>query len=240
MDRIWKFFTEMDSKTARTLWVSTALFGAASFVLIFGATFIDVNEGALASFLRSLRSAWWAPVVVTGIFTVLAFIGAPQIVLIAATVAVFGPAEGIVLSWIATMISAGVGFYLGRYGGRRALERLGGDLLQRIKDAVRDNGFLAALIIRLVPSGPFILVNMALGATGMRSTWYFGGSGVGIVPKIVVVAFAGHGATELFSKDNIGAVAFLAAAAAAWLVMTFWVRPLLQRRKRANGEDQLP
>lgn len=227
----------MDARAARALWVSMALFGAAAAILAVGVLFVDVNQGAVADLLRVLRNAWWAPAAVTGVFTVLAFVGAPQIALIAATVAVFGPAEGIVLSWIATMISASVGFYLGRAAGKGPLERLGGAFVQRMAAAVKENGFLAALVIRLVPSGPFIMVNMALGATGMRSAWFFGGTGVGIVPKILLVAFAGHGVNELFTQQNAGAVIFLAGAAALWLILVFVVRPLLRRGRADASQD---
>lgn len=229
MSKIWRFFTEMDARAARALWVSTLLFGLAGIILAAGIFFLDVNQGFVADVLKQLRGAWWAPAAVTGVFTVLAFIGAPQIVLIAATVAVFGPSEGIVLSWIATMISALVGFFLGRAAGAKTLSRLGGGLVQRIADTVKDNGFLAALVIRLVPSGPFILVNMALGASGMRASWFAGGTGVGIVPKIVLIAFAGHGLGEMFSGQNAGALVFLAAAAIVWLVIVFVVRPIVRK-----------
>jgi uncharacterized membrane protein YdjX (TVP38/TMEM64 family) len=136
-----------------------------------------------------------------------------------------------VLSWIATMISALVGFFLGRASGAEGLTRLGGDVVRRIADGVRDNAFLAALVIRLVPSGPFILVNMALGASGMRMSWFAGGTGVGIVPKIVLVAFAGHGFGELFSGRNAGALIFLGGAALVWALIVFVLRPLVRRRR---------
>lgn len=233
MNKFFKFFTEMDAQAARALWVSTLLFGAAGLILTAGLFFLDIDQGWVAEVLRTLRGAWWAPAAVTGVFTVLAFIGAPQIALIAATVAVFGPSEGIVLSWLATMISASVGFGIGRAAGAQGLARFGGDFVARMAQAVKDNGFLAALIIRLVPSGPFIMVNMALGATGMRSSWFFGGTGAGIVPKIVLVAFAGHGVGELFEGRNLGALAFLLGAALAWLVIVFVVRPMLRRGRGA-------
>jgi uncharacterized membrane protein YdjX (TVP38/TMEM64 family) len=147
---------------------------------------------------------------------------------------VFGPAEGIVLSWMATMISAAVGYGLGRAAGAETLARLGGDFVARIAETVRQNGFLSALIIRLAPSGPFIMVNMALGATGMRASWFFGGTGLGIVPKIVLVAFAGHGLGEVFQGRNLGALAFLGGAAIVWLVIVFVVRPLVRQGRGAG------
>jgi uncharacterized membrane protein YdjX (TVP38/TMEM64 family) len=229
---IVKFFTEMDPRAQRAWWLTTLIFGVVGIVLTVGIFFVDFDSGALAKVLAHVRGAWWAPAAVTLAFTVLAFVGAPQIVLIAATTAVFGAAEGMILSWIATMISAGVGFALGRIGGATALQRLEGSLVDRLLRSVKQNGFLAAAIIRIVPSGPFILVNLALGATGMRASWFFGGTGLGIVPKILVIAFAGQGVSQLFDTRNADALWFLLAAAAIWAAIVFGLRPLLLRRSK--------
>ncbi|HVY03512.1 MAG TPA: hypothetical protein VG983_07635, partial [Caulobacterales bacterium] len=94
-----RFLTEMDSKTARTLWVSALLLTVAGAILAFGMVFLKLDQGALADVLRGLRHAWWAPGAVALMFIILAFFGAPQVALIAATVAVFGPEEGALLSW---------------------------------------------------------------------------------------------------------------------------------------------
>jgi len=228
--RLLGFFTDMESRTARAVWASALALTIAGGILAFGVFFVDVDQGSVAGILRGLRHAWWSPAAVTAIFVVLAFVGAPQVALIAATVAVFGPEEGALLSWAATMISAGVGFYAGRAAGADTLRRLGGALMQKVAGKVAENGFLAALIIRLVPSGPFILVNMALGASGMRSVPFLAGSGVGIAPKIALIAFAGHGVSSLFAKETMTALGFLAVAALIWLGVIFVIRPRLRGR----------
>ncbi len=220
----------MDPRAQRAWWLTMLVFGAIGVALTVGIFFVDFKSGWLAEALGHVRGAWWSPVAVTAVFMVLAFVGAPQIALIAATTAVFGAAEGIVLSWIATMISAAVGYAIGRAGGARTLERLEGKLIERLLRAVQQNGFAAAAIIRIIPSGPFILVNLALGATGMRASWFFGGTGLGIVPKILVIAFAGQGISQLFDTQNADALYFLLGAAALWAAVVFGLRPLLVRR----------
>jgi uncharacterized membrane protein YdjX (TVP38/TMEM64 family) len=228
---IQRFFTDMDPRAQRAWWLSMLVFGAIGVALTVGIFFVDFDSGWLAKALAHVRGAWWSPVAVTAVFMVLAFAGAPQIALIAATTAVFGPAEGVVLSWIATMISASVGYAIGRAGGARALERLEGKLIERLLRMVQQNGFLAAAIIRVLPSGPFILVNLALGATGMRASWFFGGTGLGIVPKILVIAFAGQGISQLLDTQNVNALYFLLGAAALWAAVVFVLRPLLVKRQ---------
>jgi uncharacterized membrane protein YdjX (TVP38/TMEM64 family) len=233
-DHVVHFFTEMDSTAARAVWIAFILFSIAGGVLAAGMVFIDLDQGAVADFLRSLRGTNWAPAAVTFTFILLAFIGAPQVVLIAATVAVFGPAEGTVLAWIATIVSATVGYLLGRVGGAGALSRLLGKRGGRALRFIGNNGFLASFIIRLVPSGPFIVCNMALGAAKVRSTAFLGGTGVGILPKIALVAFGAHGLGQVLAGENLHAILFFVAAALIWALIAFVVRPMLANKQAQN------
>jgi uncharacterized membrane protein YdjX (TVP38/TMEM64 family) len=237
LDRLFRFFTQMDSTAARAVWIAFFLFSLAGVILTAGMVFIDLDQGAIAHFLRGLRHAWWALGAVTATFTALAFIGAPQVVLIAATVAVFGPSEGIVVSWVATLVSAQVGFFLGRAGGAAAISNLLGGRGGRAVSFIGKNGFLASLIIRLVPSGPFILCNMALGAAKVRLTSFVGGTGIGILPKICLVAFGAHGLGEVLQGQNQGALWFFVAATLIYLVLVVIVRPMLVR---AQSDTDIP
>jgi uncharacterized membrane protein YdjX (TVP38/TMEM64 family) len=237
--KVSAFFSDMDARTVRTLWVSVLLFAVAGAVLWAGKSYLDVNQGGVADFLRSARGAWWSPAAVTAVFVVLAFIGAPQIALIAGTIAVFGPGEGMVLSWLATMISALVGFAIGRVMGAKGLEKLG-NIGERTAGFMGKNGFLASLIIRQVPSGPFVVVNMALGAAKVPWTHFIGGTGIGILPKIMLIAFAGHGFSAFERQDNLLALAFFAVALLVWLLIAFVVRPRLKAREREKAGQNLP
>ena len=229
LDRFYRFFTEMDSSATKAVWIAFGLFTIAGIVLAGGMLFIDLDQSNIASFLRNLRDMWWAPLAVTLTFVVLAFVGAPQVVLIAATVAVFGASEGMVLSWVATLVSGTIGYSLGRIGGAGAVSKLLGGRGARALGFIGKNGFIASLVIRLVPSGPFIVCNMALGAAKVRATSFVGGTGIGILPKIALVAFGSLGLGEVLKGENQGAIWFFVAAAAIWALIAFVVRPYLMR-----------
>lgn len=235
LDRFYRFFTEMDSSAARAVWVAFGLFTVAGIVLTAGMLLIDLDQSGIAAFLRGLRDVWWAPLAVTATFVVLAFIGAPQVVLIAATVAVFTPSQGIVMSWVATMVSGTIGYILGRLGGAGAVSRLLGGRGARALGFIGKNGFMASLIIRLVPSGPFIIVNMALGAARIPSMAFLGGTGIGILPKIALVAFGAHGIGEMLKGENQGALMFFVLAAIIWALIAFVVRPFLARLQNSEA-----
>ena len=235
MRRLFAFLSNMDARAWRTLLVSFVLFGGVGAVFVFGAPLMGVDEGrTLQEWLGAARGPFSLPVAILA-FAALAFLGVPQIVLIAAAVVAFGPWLGAAYSWVGTMVSALIGFYLGRMAGAQTLERFSGEGVKRFMGMVGRNGFLASLIVRLVPSAPFIVVNMAAGVTPMRATHFIVGSGVGIIPKIALTAFAGASIVQLMRGEVAGHWLELFAIAALWIGIGWLARLWLGRREGNVG-----
>ena len=230
MRRLFDFLSNMDAQAWRALAVSFVLFGGVGVVFVFGAQAFGIDSArTLEGWLGAARGPWSLPVAVAA-FAALAFVGTPQIVLIAAAVVAFGPLTGAAYSWIGTMVSALIGFYLGRGAGARVLERVSGEGVRRFMRLVGENGFLASLIVRLAPSAPFIVVNMAAGMTPMRARDFVAGTGLGIVPKIALTAFAGASVVRLM-RGEIGRHGVeLVAVAVLWLALGWFARRWLRRR----------
>jgi len=230
MRRLLAFLSNMDAQAWRTLAVSFVLFGGVGIVFVFGAQALGIDsERTLEGWLTAARGPWSLPVAVAA-FAGLAFLGTPQIVLIAAAVVAFGPVKGAAYSWVGTMVSAMVGFWLGRMAGARVLDRFSGDGVRRFMGLVGQNGFLASLIVRLVPSAPFIVVNMAAGVAPMRALHFVAGTGIGIVPKIALTASAGASIVQLMQGEIGRHWVELAVVAALWLALGWYARRWLQRR----------
>lgn len=232
MRRLFSFLSNMDAQAWRTLAVSFVLFGGVGVVFVFGAPLLGLNEAmTVQQWLHAGSGPWALPVAVLS-FAVLAFAGVPQIMLIAAAVVAFGPTLGCLYSWIGTMVSSLVGFYLGRAAGAKTLERFSGEGVRRFMALIGRNGLFASFIVRLVPSAPFIVVNMAAGVTPMRAAHFVIGTAAGIVPKIVLTAFAGNSIVRMM-KGEIGKdVVWLVAIAAAWVAIGLAARAWLKRRER--------
>ena len=159
--------------------------------LVFVAPLLGVDGGRLAGrWLAAAHGPMGLPAAVV-VFAALAFIGVPQVLLIAACVAAFGPLLGGVYSWVATLVSASIGYALGRAYGAPFLEGLHSDRLQRFTALLARNGFLASLVVRLVPAAPFAVVNMLAGAARIRPSHFVAGAALGIIPKITAVALGG-------------------------------------------------
>jgi uncharacterized membrane protein YdjX (TVP38/TMEM64 family) len=232
MRRILRFLTDMDARAWRMLLVSFMLFGGVGLVFLFGAQVLGFDgEATVETWLGAASGPWSLPVAVAA-FAILAFVGVPQFMLIAAAVVAFGPMTGVVYSWIGTMVSSLVGFCLGRFAGARALQTFSGDGVKRFMEMIGRNGFMASLIVRLAPSAPFIVVNMAAGVTPMRVTHFALGTAIGIVPKIVLTAFAGNSIVQVMKGQGGVHLIGLAVLAAAWLGVGWLARNWLKSRER--------
>ena len=231
MRRLLQVLLNMDAQAWRTLLVSFALFGGVGLVFVFGAQALGFNgEVTVQEWLHTARGPWSLPVAVAA-FAILAFVGVPQIMLIAAAVVAFGPVAGMAYSWVGTMVSSLVGFYLGRMAGARTLERFSGAGVARFVKLVARNGFFASFIVRLVPSAPFIVVNMAAGVTPMRVLDFTIGTAIGIVPKIMLTAFAGNSVFRVL-RGEIGKDAlWLVVIAGAWIGIGLIARGWLRSRE---------
>jgi len=231
--RLIAFFTNMDAKAWRSLVVSFVLFGGVGCVFLLGAPALGLTGSAgVERWLALARGPWALPAAVVA-FAALAFLGAPQVVLIAAAAVVFGPWQGSLYSWIGTFVSALIGFELGRLFGGRLIRDLNSRGLDRFMALIGRNGFMASLIIRLVPAAPFIVVNMAAGTARVRRVDFALGTAVGILPKILLTAFAGGAVTAAFKGGGLVQLGLLALAVAIWVGSALLARRWLRARETA-------
>jgi uncharacterized membrane protein YdjX (TVP38/TMEM64 family) len=135
-------------------------------------------------------------------------------------------------------VSSLVGFWLGRAFGARMLRDLHSRGVDQFMALIGKNGFTASLIVRLVPSAPFIVVNMAAGMTPMRLWAFAAGTAIGIVPKIALTAFAGNSVVQALNGGGIGHIALLAGAAAIWIGAGLLARRWLKAAETAQEPSQ--
>lgn len=236
MRRVVDFLLNMEARRWRTLAVTLLLLGGIVALFALGKTQLALGaEDRLEDWLAGYRVGPWGLVAAVVVFTLSAFIGVPQFLLIAASVVAFGPWFGFLYSWIATIASAAVTYWLGRGPTARTLERYGGGTVERIRRFVGRNAFSASFIIRNVPSAPFIVVNMAFGAVRASFPAYLAGCALGVLPKTALVAFFGGSFMAAVSGDGVWTSVILAAVAAVWLVLMLAVREWVKRREAARG-----
>lgn len=228
------YVTNMDARAMRAVAVTLCLFGVVAVMLVLGrTTFGEEVQHFVENWLGGAERAHWGLPAAIAVFTLTAFIGAPQFVLIAACVVAFGPERGFWYAWAATIVSGGVTFLAGRFAGAETLKRYGGGVGDRFSRFMGRNAFLASAVIRVVPSAPFVVVNMAMGASRMGFLPYLAGLALGVLPKTAIVAFAGDGLMDAL-EGNLGAAAIMGGLAIAiWLAVVVAVRKFVRKEPDA-------
>ncbi|WP_417495210.1 TVP38/TMEM64 family protein [Maricaulis sp.] len=237
MNALIQFMLRLDARAARAIGVSIALFACVAAVFVIGRFVLDIGPGAIDEWFDSAASRWYALPLTILVFIALSFLGAPQFGLMAAAIVAFGPQTGFIYAWIATLAAATVNYFLGRWFGAGLLARFGGDWANRISDFIGRNGLLASMIVRWVPSGPFIVVNMGFGIA-RTPYWAFGlGTLLGTGPKLLVVALAGQSILAMMSEGQLLLGLTLALAVAGWIGMMLVARRWLRRNRPVEGAE---
>lgn len=232
MRRLIRFVMDMDARAWRTVLVTFLLFGGVGLLFALAASVFGFEGGAAVErWLGLAAHSPFALLIAVAAFAGLAFLGTPQMVLIAAAVVAFGPWLGSLYSWIGTMVSATVGFWLGRLTGGRLLRDVGGKGVQALISLIGRNGFLASLVVRLAPSAPFVVVNMAAGVTSMRFAAFVAGTALGIVPKIALTAMAGGSIAHARHGQALANLGLFAMVALAWLATGLIARRWIRRHE---------
>ena len=237
MQDILRFLTSLDRRALRAVVVSLVLILLVALIFAMGRTtaIFDEDDAPLINWMQAQADSPWALPVTILVFCAAAFLGAPQFVLLAGTVVAFGPTKGFLYAWIATMTSASLTYAIGRAAGQDVLRRFGGSSINRLSEFIGRNGIAASFIARFLPLGPFIVVNMAAGASHMRYWMFFVGTGLGQLPKIAFVAFAGQSLIAWLQDGNMLLALPLALAAVGWLGLML----LLRRIFRAQTDQKI-
>ena len=199
-------------------------------VLVF--SYLDplfLTSDKISDIFSEVKGTSFALPVTIIIFCILAFFGVPQWVLISGSVFVFGPYIGAFYSWVSTLISAALDFIIGYRLGHERINRYNGKKMLYFKRFLNKNSFYSSFIVRLFPSGPFILINMAAGASSIKFIPFLIGTGLGIIPKILILAFLSNGILLVPEGKLIS----LAIIIIALIILIF----VLMKKKLSNSKD---
>lgn len=149
----------------------------------------------------------------------------PQWALIASAIAAFGLVEGSAIAWLATMVSVTAHVFAARALARRFEDRLHIQRLDYLRNLFKRNSVISGFIVRLIPTGPAILVNVAAGLFGVSRGGFLLGTAFGVVPKILLTGIV---ASELISSAQGKQFSLWLAVAAVGLIAL----SLITRRAR--------
>jgi uncharacterized membrane protein YdjX (TVP38/TMEM64 family) len=169
-----------------------------------------INLHTVLHWQKSLRDDPAAIIYVAAAYLLGSLVFFPITMLTLATVFAFGPLWGNLYGLVGWILSATEGYVLGRLVGHQTLHELAGDRLGRLVDRAADHGFFAVLAMRLLPVAPFTLVNMFVGASGIRFWDFFLASLVGRLPGILTLALFGVQIENALRNPGLASFALLA------------------------------
>ncbi len=137
-------------------------------------------------------------------------LAAPLSLLIMAGSSAYGAPLGIVLSYVGCILNANLVYFLVR--GLHLEDSWGGSRRSlRVRNAIRKNGYVLVLVFQLITIIPFMVINSAAAATGVRWRDFMKATAFGIIPSIVVFSYIGEAMLEaVFSPRFYFALVFCA------------------------------
>ncbi len=238
-DKLSEFANNMDSRAWRAVAISIVMALVALAILVVGRFYYaDQVEAFIEGTLGEARRGHWGLVAAIVVFTLTAYVGAPQLVLIGACVVAFGPELGFWNAWLATIVSGAATYFTGRLARAQTQKRFAGATGGRFTRFMGKNGFLASLIVRFVPTAPFVVVNMAFGAARVNFWAYLCGLAIGVLPKTVIIAFAGDSIMDALQGEFLAALVMGVLAVALWLLVVVIVRRWLRREQNQIEPDE--
>ena len=192
----------------RKLWVRLAIFVGLlvlGFVLIrftpLGGLF---TEERMRAVIGEIRQLWWAPLLLVGLYVILAPMGLPMTPLLLAG-AVFGPLLGAVYNTLGLFLGGTASFHVARFLGRDFVEHLAGKKLRRAERLFERSGFWPLVQTRFVPF-PFAVVNFGAGLAGVKPPLFYVTSVVGLIPATTLHTFF---MAKLIEVESAGQAGFL-------------------------------
>ena len=224
--------------TRKKLVLTAALLLAAA--LLYVKVFSDVTVEEMETWIR--QCGIWAPLVFIACFAVLPALMFPGLVLAITGGLLFGLGWGTVYSLIGSFFNMALMFWIARYLGRDAVTQYVSTHLslvwkRRLSQADGRQAYLLLLVLRLLPTVPYILLNYVYGLTEMSFWPYMLISMIGIIPGTVVYINMGDKAANWKSPAFWVAVGLLLLLAIVTKIMNRKLFPK-DAEESENGENQ--
>lgn len=142
----------------------------------------------LTASLEAVRDAWWSPLAFIVVYALVNVVLAPATPLSLLAGAIWGWWAGGLLVLAASTLGSLLPYLIARKGAP-GVERFVRERAGRVLHHLRDEGFLALLVMRLVPLVPYNILNYAAGFAGLRARDYIAATFLGTIPGIFIFTY---------------------------------------------------
>jgi uncharacterized membrane protein YdjX (TVP38/TMEM64 family) len=147
-----------------------------------------IHPQQIAEWLRAVGDRWWAPVAFIGLYIAFNVFLVPATILSLTAGVVWGWWIGGLWVLAASTVASAVPYFIGRSGAGWA-EKLLERRAARIHRALRNEGFMSLLLMRLVPIVPYNILNYAAGVAGIKLRDYLLATFIGTIPGIFIFTY---------------------------------------------------
>lgn len=163
----------------------------------------------LAEGVRHLSSTPWGIPLAILAFVAASLVAVPVTLLILTCSLVFGSVIGASVALVGSIVSAILGYGIGRVTGRRLIDRLANGRIQQLSRKLGRRGILTIITVRIVPVAPFVVLNLLAGTMHISVRDFVIGTTIGMLPGIVALAIFAEGLLSLVSQFDLHAVALI-------------------------------
>ena len=168
-----------------------------------------VNFETILGWQASIKNHPAALLYVTAAYLIASLVLFPVTILSVASVLTFGPVLGNLYSMVGWLLSAALGFGLGRLFGGNLFCQAAGPRLNRYLHS-DTHGFFTVLTIRLLPIAPFTGANFFMGTSTIRFRDFMLGSTAGRIPGMIIMGLAGVQLERLLRAPTPGDIVLAA------------------------------
>ncbi len=181
-----------------------------------------LDVGAAKEYILSFGI--WAPIVSFLLMILQSIIAPlPAFIITFSNAGLFGWINGAILSWSSAMAGAAICYYIAKFLGRSAVEKLTSKIgLEKIDEFFKQYGKYAILIARLLPFISFDIVSYAAGLTSMNFWTFFIATGIGQLPATIVYSYIGGMLTGTAKAFVMGLLILFALSALIVLFKKMW------------------
>src|SRR5713101_7625265 len=187
---------------AALLLVSIAGFFALDFGQYFQIDYFRSKQSAIEEFRGANPLA--AAGIFFAIYVAVTGLSVPGAAILSLAVgAIFGLLWGTLIVSFASSLGATLAFLSSRFLFREAVRSRFGDRLRAIDAGLEKEGAFYLFALRLVPAVPFVLVNLLMGLTPIRTRTFYWVSQIGMLPATIVYVNAG---TQLATIKSVSGI----------------------------------
>jgi uncharacterized membrane protein YdjX (TVP38/TMEM64 family) len=190
------------------------------------------TEERVLDLVETLRSLWWAPCLLVGLYAIVSAFGLPPVPLLVAGAA-FGPVYGSITNIAGLTLGAFTAYWEARLLGREFVVRVTGDRLRRAERLFERHGFWPMVQTRFLPI-PFSVVNFGAALAGVRPVFFMLATALGLVPSTLIHTWFIAETMTTQGRERAHTLALYAGVFVLFnaLLSIQWFRERIRRRRR--------